>query len=195
MPRLLLASRNPHKTREFAQILGDRFQVSDLTAHPEVPEAIESGSTFQENARIKALGASRFIAGIVAADDSGLEVDALNGAPGIFSARYAGTHATDAENVAKLLAELARVGAGAGQRAARFRCTIALAQDGDTLEIFEAATEGIIAIAPRGLGGFGYDPVFVPEGFAETFGELPPEVKHSLSHRGRAVRLLRAKLE
>jgi XTP/dITP diphosphohydrolase len=132
--------------------------------------------------------------GFIVADDSGLEVDALGGAPGIFSARYAGENATDKENIEKLLGELARNGAEETKRSARFRCVIALARQGKLLETFEGIVEGTIVEQARGLHGFGYDPIFVPRGFVKTFAELPAEVKNTISHRAKAIRRLTAKL-
>jgi XTP/dITP diphosphohydrolase len=190
--RLLLATRNSHKTREFAEILGDGFDVRDLTAGAELPVIAETGLTFEANAILKAVEISRRFHGLVVADDSGLEVDILQGAPGIHSARYAGEHAADAANVAKLLAELVRH--HPFPHSARFRCSLALAQGGRTLKTFDGVVEGTIVGTPRGRGGFGYDPVFQPLGFERTFGELPAAEKNRISHRARAIRLLRAVL-
>jgi XTP/dITP diphosphohydrolase len=184
---LLLATRNAYKTREFAQILGDTFRVSDLAEYPEIPKLIESGKTFEENAILKALAASQDRHLLVMADDSGLEVDALGGAPGIYSARYAGEKATDQQNIDKLLRELARQDLTTSLRAARFRCVIALARDGKLLRTFEGCTEGTIVDPPRGRKGFGYDPIFRPDGFEPTFAELPSEIKNQISHRALAV--------
>jgi XTP/dITP diphosphohydrolase len=191
---LILATRNPHKTREARRILGSGFMVRDLIARPEIPETIESGKTFEENAGLKAIAASKYLSGLVVADDSGLEVKALGGAPGVYSARYAGERATDQENVNKLLRELAIVDPQQDSRSARFRCILALAQDGRVLEIFEGAVEGTIVDAPRGLDGFGYDPVFRPNGSDLTFGELEAAAKDQVSHRARALEKLRASL-
>ena len=192
MHRLLLATRNSHKTREFAEILGDQFEVCDLANAAELPVVEESGITFEANAILKAVEASKHCPGLVVADDSGLEVDALQGAPGIYSARYAGEHATDATNVAKLLGRLAEC--DPGLHSARFRCSLALAQGGKVLETFEGVVEGTIVDAPRGRAGFGYDPVFQPRGFEQTFGELSPAEKDRISHRARAIQSLRAAL-
>ena len=192
MHRLLLATRNSHKTREFAEILGDQFEVCDLANALELPVVEESGLTFEANAILKAVEASKHCPGLVVADDSGLEVDALQGAPGIYSARYAGEDATDATNVAKLLGRLAEC--DPGLHSARFRCSLALAQGGKVLETFEGVVEGTIVDAPRGRAGFGYDPVFQPRGFDQTFGELSPAEKDRISHRARAIQLLRAAL-
>jgi len=192
--QLIVATRNAHKTREIQQILGSDFAVSDLSAHPEIPATPEHGKSFEENAMLRAAGASRYLPRLIVADDSGLEVDALGGAPGIFSARYAGKNSTDQQNIDKLLRELARVTANGIQRSARFRCVIALAREGALLGMFEGAVEGIIADTPRGQGGFGYDPVFVPRGFEETFAQLPAEVKNGIGHRAKAIRALSRKL-
>jgi len=192
--QLIVATRNAHKTREIQRILGPTFTVNDLSAHPEIPDTRETGKSFRENAILKAVGASRHLPGLIVADDSGLEVDALGGAPGIFSARYARENATDKQNIDRLLDELARTGAGETGRSARFRCVIALARQGELLETFEGIVEGTIVERGRGSHGFGYDPIFVPHGFEETFAELPPEVKDTISHRAKAIRGLTAKL-
>jgi XTP/dITP diphosphohydrolase len=191
---LLLATRNAHKTREIQQVLGPAFTVSDLSAHPKIPDVRENGKSFEENAILKAVGASRRLPGFIVADDSGLEVDALGGAPGIFSARYAGENAMDKQNIEKLLGELARTAAEEAKRSARFRCVIALARQGELLGTFEGIVEGTIIERARGLHGFGYDPIFVPRGFENTFAELPAEVKNTVSHRAKAIRGLTAKL-
>ncbi len=185
MRRLLIATKNAHKTGEIRAILGEGWEVEDLNAYPEIAAPEETGATFAENAAIKALAASERFPGLVLADDSGLEVDALAGAPGVRSARYAGDRATDADNRAKLLLELD--GTRGKSRAARFRCALALADGGSVLAAFDGTVEGVIINAARGGGGFGYDPLFVPEGHCETFAQLPAEVKNQLSHRGRAL--------
>ena len=192
MHQLLLATHNSHKTREFTEILGDRFEVHDLAEVAELVAIKETGSSFEANAILKAVEASKHWRGLVVADDSGLEVDALQGAPGIYSARYAGEHATDATNVAKLLGRLAEC--DPGLHSARFRCALALAQGGKVLETFEGVVEGTIVDAPRGRAGFGYDPVFQPWGFDQTFGELSSTEKDRISHRARAIQSLRAAL-
>jgi XTP/dITP diphosphohydrolase len=191
---LLLATRNTHKTREIQQILRPHFAVSDLCVHPEIPEIQESGKSFQENATLKAVAASRHFPGLVIADDSGLEVDALGGAPGIFSARYAGREASDKQNIDKLLEELGRIEARGVNRSARFRCVIALARNGELLSTSEGIVDGTIVERACGLHGFGYDPIFVPKGFEETFAELPEEVKNTISHRAKAIRALATKI-
>jgi XTP/dITP diphosphohydrolase len=191
---LVVATRNGHKTREIQHILGSEFKVRDLGAHPEVSEIRESGTSFEENAKLKALAASRQLPALVIADDSGLEVDALGGAPGIYSARYAGANATDRDKIDKLLRELDRVRASDDRRRARFRCVVALARNGDLLGTFEGTVEGRIADKARGDSGFGYDPIFIPEGFKQTFGELTTEVKNTISHRAKAIRALAVRL-
>jgi XTP/dITP diphosphohydrolase len=185
--RLVIASRNPHKTREFAQILGDRYDVCDLIGSSEIPEVQETGKTFEENAIIKARNASKYLSDLVVADDSGLEVDALQGAPGIFSARYAGSKASDKENTEKLLSEIARAERRANRRSARFRCVLALAEKGGLLQTFEGAAGGTIVRSPRGAAGFGYDPIFVPDGYEQTFAEIQVEEKNRISHRAQAI--------
>jgi XTP/dITP diphosphohydrolase len=207
---LLLATRNRHKAREFRELLGHDFNVFDLSAFPGIALPEETGRTLEKNAILKAVAVSRDQTVqdrhlLVLADDSGLEVDALRGAPGVFSARYAGENASDRENIDKLLREIAEVWRNLKScaaevenlyhfRAARFRCVLALARDGKILNTFEGMVGGDIADGPRGAHGFGYDPVFVPAGFDQTFGELPSELKNQVSHRARAVRELRIAL-
>jgi XTP/dITP diphosphohydrolase len=193
MRELLVATRNKHKTREFIEILGPDFAVCDLSGEPDAPVIEESGATFADNATLKALGISKRFPGLVVADDSGLEVDALGGAPGIFSARYAGTNASDAQNIARLLSELRAV-LGRGPCIARFRCVLAIAKDGKLRNTMEGVIEGKIVEAPRGIFGFGYDPIFQPTGFDQTFAELPSETKNKISHRAEAIRQLRTTL-
>lgn len=177
---LLLATGNAGKAREFEEMLGRDFVVRAVD-----PRVEETGTTFAENAILKALALSRQDRqSLVVADDSGLEVDSLGGAPGIFSARYAGSNP---ENIEKLLRELA----GKAERGARFRCVIALARAGELRATFDGAVEGAIVDLARGTNGFGYDPVFQPNGFDKTFGELPAEAKNEISHRARAIGKLR----
>ena len=191
---LLLATRNQHKSREFCELLGSDFKVIDLSSFPEIIIPEETGQTFEENARLKAIAASQDRHLWVIADDSGLEVEAFGGAPGIYSARYAGKNATDAENVEKLLRELSARNITGKKRSARFRCVIALAQNGKLRGTFEGVAEGNIVDPPRGIGGFGYDPVFQPDGFEQTFAEMPPELKNKISHRAKAIAALREAL-
>ena len=187
MRPLLIATKNSHKTSEIRQILGEGWDVTDLNAHPEVIAPEENGKTFAENAAIKAVAASLIFPGIVLADDSGIEADALGGQPGVYSARYAGENATDADNRVKLLQELEASGARGKERTGRFSCVMALAENGKIIGTFDGAVEGIIINQEKGEGGFGYDPLFVPEGHCETFAQLPASVKNGMSHRGRAL--------
>ncbi|HME89080.1 MAG TPA: RdgB/HAM1 family non-canonical purine NTP pyrophosphatase [Chthoniobacterales bacterium] len=196
---LLLATRNPHKTREFREILGTDLELIDLTRFREIAMPKETGRTFQKNAIRKAVRVSkdRQLQDqhlLVIADDSGLEVDALGGAPGIYSARYVGKDATDQENIDRLLSELRTRTVPADKRSARFRCVIALARGGQLLNTFEGVVEGKIVDPPRGAGGFGYDPVFQPNGFEQTFAEMPPELKDRISHRAKAIAALQKTL-
>lgn len=184
---LLIATRNAHKTAEFRVMLADRFEVTDLNAHPKITAPEETGVTFEDNAALKAVGASHAFAGMVLADDSGLEVDALGGAPGVYSARYSGEGADDQSNREKLLAELGRVGARGKARSARFRCVLALAEGGSVIASFSGQVEGTIINQAKGERGFGYDPVFVPEGYCETFAQLDEAIKNRESHRADAL--------
>jgi XTP/dITP diphosphohydrolase len=182
-PRLILATRNAHKTAEIRAIIGDRFEVVDATAFPDFPEIDETGTTFLENARLKAVGISRLISGWVLSDDSGLEVEALDGAPGVWSSSFGGEEGNHAKNNARLLAEMV----GKTDRRARFRCTMVLARDGAEVANFSGTVEGRLVDSLHGAGGFGYDPLFIPVGHDRTFAELGDEVKNSLSHRSRAL--------
>ncbi|GAB4178321.1 MAG: XTP/dITP diphosphatase [Terrimicrobiaceae bacterium] len=173
---------------EIAEILGDSFEVNDLSAAIGVPVVEETGSTFEENATLKAVLASLHWEGWVIADDSGLEVDALGGEPGVRSARYAGEEATDEENNSLLLERLS----GREDRSARFRCVIVLARAGRKLASFEGSVEGTLLRETKGKGGFGYDPLFVPSGFESSFAELSPATKNQLSHRSRALSKLKS---
>ncbi len=190
--RVVLATANPDKAREIADALGGLGL--DLVPRPEsVPEVEETGATLAENARLKA-EALRDATGLPAlADDTGLEVDALGGAPGVHSARYAGEHASYADNVAKLIAEM--TAARRNARTARFRTVLVLADPDGTEVVVDGVAEGVISDTARGRGGFGYDPVFVPAGGGgRTFAELTLSEKQVLSHRGRALRALAARL-
>ena len=192
--RAVLASANPGKLREFAELLAP-FAVELIPqAQLGVRPAAETGTTFLENALLKARHAAHHARLPALADDSGIEVDALGGRPGVWSARFAGEGASDDENLRHLLAELHDV--PDGFRQARYQCVIALVRSvGDQAPLIERGSwEGRIASAPRGSGGCGYDPVFVPEGSARTAAELDPAEKHAVSHRGRAARQLVAML-
>ncbi|WP_018970666.1 RdgB/HAM1 family non-canonical purine NTP pyrophosphatase [Rubritalea marina] len=185
MHPLLIATNNSHKTEEIAAILGSTFQVKDLSSGS-FPKVAETGTTFLENATLKAVEISKLTEGWVLSDDSGLEVDALHGEPGVYSSRYAGSDGDDAANNAKLMRELAKLPSDTA-RTARFRCVIVIAKNGERLAHFSGSVEGSIVLASDGDHGFGYDPHFQPEGFDKTFAQLPTEVKNSLSHRARAM--------
>lgn len=193
--RLLLGTRNPGKVKEITTILEDSgWTFSSLQEFAAVGPAAEDGVTYAENAIAKA----RFYAaatGLLAlADDSGLEVAALGGAPGVYSARYAGEGASDADRRALLLAELIKV--DARDRRARFVASVAIAHpNGEVLNLSEGICEGTITFEPRGNSGFGYDPLFVPDGYYQTFAELSDEVKNRISHRARALMRLRDSLD
>jgi len=192
---LLIGTQNKGKAAELAALLtGLPWDVRTLGDYPPVPEPVEDGDTFEANAIKKAVYFCQAHGVACVADDSGLAVDALNGAPGVYSARYSGPGATDASNNAKLLAALRDV--PEAERTARFVCCIAFIRPGDRACHIETGTvEGRIAFAPRGANGFGYDPLFVPAGRLVTFGELGSEDKLALSHRGNALRKLRVYLE
>jgi XTP/dITP diphosphohydrolase len=190
---LVVATRNRKKLEEISRMLDGLpvrlFTVEDFAGCPEVEETED---TFEGNAVKKALAVARFTGKPAIADDSGLEVYALGGAPGVYSARYAGDGATDADNVKKLLSEMSTL--DEGRRGARFLCVIALAFPDGGVETFEGMVEGRIGRAPLGRTGFGYDPVFCPEGHDRTFAQMSPEEKDSMSHRGRALGRLRERL-
>lgn len=194
MRKLILATGNPGKVRELEAVLaGFDLDIAPQSAFA-VPEVEETGLTFVENALIKARNAARHGGLPALADDSGLVVDALEGAPGIYSARYAGPGANDRANIDKLLAELA--GLPAARRSARFVCALALLRHpaDPTPLICQASWEGMVLAEPRGAGGFGYDPVFWVPDQGRTAAELEPDVKNRLSHRGQALALLRQRL-
>ena len=191
MRAVVLATRNRGKIAELSKLLeGFHLEVSGLDAFPAVGEVPETGDTFAANALEKARTVAGLTGLVAVADDSGLEVDALGGAPGVYSARYAGETAGDAANNAKLLAALA--GVPAGRRAARFRCVMAAAApNGETL-LAEGAWEGEVALEPVGEGGFGYDPLFFDPRLGRTAAQLTREDKNAVSHRGQAMRALLA---
>lgn len=191
MPRLVLGSRNKKKLREMIDLLGDLgFDLSDLAPYPHAPEVEETATTFEGNATLKAVTLAPALGEWVIGEDSGLVVPVLGGAPGVYSARYAGRHGDDAANNAKLLAELAPY--SGDDRAAYYVSTAVLADPtGKVVASVEGRCHGVIATEPRGTGGFGYDPLFVVPEYGRTFGELPPEVKQQMSHRANAFRRLR----
>ena len=181
--RMIVATRNAHKVEEIRAILTN-YEVCDLSVISDPPVVEETGTTFLANATLKALAISELTDALVLSDDSGLEVDALGGDPGVFSSRYGGEDGNDDLNNAKLLRELGEE----ANRRARFRCVIVLAQGGETLADFSGAVEGLILkAAQEGEGGFGYDPLFVPDGHEESFARLGEEVKNTMSHRSRAL--------
>ncbi|MEK7953339.1 RdgB/HAM1 family non-canonical purine NTP pyrophosphatase [Luteolibacter soli] len=190
-PILVIATRNAHKTQEIREMLGDRYRVLDVNDFPNLPAVEETGTTFLENATLKAVAISHHVTGLVLSDDSGLEVDALGGAPGVWSSSYGGEEGNHPKNNARLMTEMA----GKADRTARFRCTMVLAEGGNVLANFSGTVDGRILDEPYGAGGFGYDPLFAPEGYDQTFAELGAEVKNSLSHRGRALAKVIAWLE
>ncbi|MCU0309499.1 MAG: RdgB/HAM1 family non-canonical purine NTP pyrophosphatase [Acidimicrobiales bacterium] len=193
--RLVVASANPDKVAEIAAVL-DALGVEVVPRPVGLPDVVEDADTLEGNARLKAVAVAAGAGEPAVADDTGLEVDALDGAPGVWSARFAGPSATYADNVAKLLADLRAAGATTrSARTARFR-TVAMARWPDGGELVAVGTvEGRIADEPRGSGGFGYDSVFVPaEGDGRTFAEMTADEKHAVSHRGRALRALAALL-
>jgi XTP/dITP diphosphohydrolase len=190
--KVVLATRNNGKVKEFA----DRFGAIgwDVVALPDdAPNVVEDGTTFEQNAIKKAFSAARFCGLPALSDDSGLEVDALQGRPGVYSARYAGEHATDEENNQKLLQEL--TGVPSKQRTARFVCALAfidIDSEGNCKEpiVVRGTCDGLILDSPRGSGGFGYDPLMYLPDFQKTVAELTPDEKHEVSHRGHAVRTM-----
>jgi len=185
-PPLIVATRNAHKTAEIRAKIGDRYHVTDATDYPDLPPVEETGTTFLENATLKAEAVSRLVDGLVLSDDSGLEVDALGGAPGVWSSSFGGVEGDHARNNERLMRELT----GVADRRARFRCTMVVARAGRLLADFSGTVEGLILEVPQGAGGFGYDPLFVPDGYEQTFAELGMEVKNRLSHRARALDLV-----
>lgn len=186
-PRLVLATRNSGKVREIAAIYAHLpMTVLSLADYPEIGEVPEEGATYAENAAAKARMVATATGVVALADDSGVEIAALGGAPGICSARFLGGRATDGDRTDRVLTLLR--GIPDVRRTAWYRAAIAVARPDGTVRIFEGACEGRIAPAARGAGGFGYDPIFVPAGESRTMAELPPEVKNRLSHRGRALR-------
>ncbi|MDW7675981.1 MAG: XTP/dITP diphosphatase [Bacillota bacterium] len=184
--KLILATRNKGKISEFKELLKDTgFEITGIEQYPFLQEVAETGSTFAENAALKAEYVANATNILAVADDSGLAVDALNGAPGINSARFAGVHGDDQANNDKLLMLLAKV--PPEQRTGRFCCAIAITPPGGATIIVEGVCEGTIASEPKGDKGFGYDPLFIPEGYKVTMGQMPDEEKNKISHRAKAV--------
>ncbi|MGB5267958.1 MAG: RdgB/HAM1 family non-canonical purine NTP pyrophosphatase [Polyangiales bacterium] len=186
--RILVATMNEGKLREYERLLADvpGIELETMASLPEPVDVVEDRDTFAGNALKKATEIAAASGVACLADDSGLEVDALGGRPGVYSARYAGEGATDTENNAKLLDEL--FGTAEQERTARFQCAIALVDgDGRTLAAADGACEGRIGRAPKGAHGFGYDPLFIPDGYDQTMAELGPETKNEISHRAKAA--------
>lgn len=189
--KLILATRNPEKLRELRRILDAGrvpVGVSDTGEFPDMPEVAETGLTFTENALLKARAVAAFTGLAAVADDSGLCVDALNGMPGVLSARWSGRHGDDDANLQLVLGQLADI--PAGHRAAHFACAAALVLPSGAEHVTEGVVDGSLTTAPRGTNGFGYDPIFVPAGYEVTTAEMSPADKDKISHRGRALRAL-----
>ncbi|MEN2985526.1 MAG: XTP/dITP diphosphatase [Thermodesulfovibrionaceae bacterium] len=192
--KIVLASRNKKKADELRRILRDLdIILLSMEDFPDLEEVVEDGITFEENALKKARYVSKLTNLPALADDSGLEVEILNGAPGVFSARYAGETATDEDNISKLLSELKNV--PFHRRKARFVCVIALVFPAGKEYIFKGFVNGFITEKPRGSQGFGYDPVFQPDGYEKTFAEMEPSKKDEISHRGKALEELKSFLK
>lgn len=188
--KIVLSTRNPGKIAEIHSIitnsgLKDKVEIETLASYPGIPDIIEDGRTFSENASKKALTVARFTGHIAVADDSGLEVDALSGAPGVYSARFAGEGAADPDNIKKLLGLLKNT--PSEKRGARFVCVIAIATPSGNVHLAEGVCLGFIAEEERGTSGFGYDPVFVVPEYGKTFAELGSEIKNKISHRAAAL--------
>jgi XTP/dITP diphosphohydrolase len=192
--RLVLATLNPHKVTELSRILdgdggpGAGVSLTSLAEFPGAPDVAETGATFADNALLKARAIAAFTGLPAVADDSGICADALNGMPGVLSARWSGRHGDDQANLDLLLAQLA--GIPDERRGAEFRCAAALVQPGGAEQVTEGVLRGRLIQARRGTGGFGYDPIFVPDGGTQTTAELSPAEKDAISHRGRAFRAL-----
>jgi XTP/dITP diphosphohydrolase len=182
---LIVATRNAHKTEEIRAMVGEAYLVRDANDFADFPTVEETGTTFLENATLKAEAISACVDGYVLSDDSGLEVDALNGAPGVWSSSYGGEEGNHARNNARLLDEMKDL--PAHQRQARFVCVMVIARDGKAQAHFRGTVEGRILLSAAGQGGFGYDPLFAPEGHDATFAELGAVIKNQLSHRSRAL--------
>jgi len=189
--RVVMASANPDKVAEIALLMSDVAEI--LPRPPEVPDIVEDADTLEGNARLKAVAICAATGLPAIADDTGLEIDHLDGAPGVYTARFAGENATYSDNVAKTLAVLR--GVPMSDRTARFRTVALLAYPDGSELVAHGVVEGHIALEPAGDGGFGYDPIFVPvDGRNETFSQMAPATKHAISHRGRAFRALREQL-
>ena len=187
--KLVLATRNLGKVRELSDMLSQQcgIEVLSMRDFPEAPDVVEDGETYQDNAKKKAVDIAKYVGVLALADDSGLEVDALGGAPGVHSARYAGSDASDADRIAKLLAATRNV--PDDERTARFKCAVAVAEPNGRADVVMGVCDGKIIREPRGNMGFGYDPVFAPHGYDQTFAELGKQIKNRISHRAKALRM------
>ena len=195
MTDIILATRNKNKVKEIKMLLADLpvnvISLSELKR--EVPKIIEDGNTFEENAIKKAVTISKISKKITLADDSGLEVDSLEGKPGIYSARFAGGYATDRDNNLKLLEHLK--GISEDKRTAQFKCVIAIANDKSVLKVVEGICKGHIGFSEKGINGFGYDPIFICQDYNKTFAELELKIKNKISHRAKALEKAKLVLE
>jgi len=192
--QVVIATKNEGKIKEILEIIKlNNVSFSTFKDFDNWPDVDENGSTFKENAVLKAKAILGFSGLSALADDSGLEVDALGGEPGVISARYAGDHCSTPDNNTKLLNKLK--GVAVSERTAQFRCVAAYFNLEGTLLITEGICRGHIAVEPKGIGGFGYDPLFVPDGYDVTIAQLPPEEKNRISHRGKAFSAMKSKLE
>ena len=185
--KLVLATRNQGKVREIGEILKDqnRIELLSLRNYPDAPDVVEDGETYEENAIKKASVLAEYTGHLTVGDDSGLAVDALDGAPGVHSARYAGENASDQDCIAKLLDALQNI--PDDRRSGRFICAVAIAEPFAQVRVVRGVCKGRIIRTPRGRSGFGYDPVFVPTGYEKTFAELGDEIKNQISHRSKAL--------
>ena len=185
--KLVLATQNQGKVREIGDMLKAQNGIELLSLHsyPDAPDVVEDGKTYEENAIKKASTLAEYTGHLTIADDSGLEVDALDGAPGVHSARYAGENASDQDRIVKLLDALQNI--PDDRRSGRFICAVAIAGPLDQVQVVRCVCEGLIIHTPRGVNGFGYDPIFVPTGYDKTFAELGDEIKNQISHRAKAL--------
>ena len=185
--KLVLATQNQGKVREIGEILKDQhgIELLSLRNYPDAPDVVEDGKTYEENAIKKASALAEYTGQLTIADDSGLEVDALDGAPGVHSARYAGENASDQDRILKLLEALQNI--PDSRRSGRFTCAVAIVEPLDQAQVVRGVCEGRIIRTPRGTAGFGYDPIFVPMGYDKTFAELGDEIKNQISHRAKAL--------
>ena len=185
--KLVLATRNEGKVREIGELLKDQkgVELLSLRSYPDAPDVVEDGKTYEENAVKKASILAEYTGHLTIADDSGLAVDALDGAPGVHSARYAGENASDEDRIVKLLDALQDV--PDDRRSGRFICAVVIAEPLDQVQVVHGVCEGRIIRTPRGTAGFGYDPIFVPTGYDKTFAELGDEIKNQISHRAKAL--------